>query len=254
MSILYKDGVISGKDVIVKGVLTLGEINSDAKRGTDYVSTLIAKRDCLVDDIKNLGVAKLDLISKTEKEVTVMIDTAKKEVNKIERKAYTEGHAQGLANGYEDGYRESYEENIEKAKVDAGIILENANNTLRSINKEVYSYLLDSKEDIMELCMKISTQVLREELQNAYTLGRLVEKALQDYRYKSNCVIMVNKNYVDVFKDKLPSWKSNMHITEDIFIVEDDNIDDGNAVIESDRGKIIVGTDTALERLRDELL
>ena len=254
MSTLFKEGVISGKGVKVKGVLTLGEINSDDKRGTDFVSTLIAKRDSLVEDIAKLEAKKEDVIKSTEEEVANMLKKAQDDVARIERKAYTEGHAQGLSNGYDDGYKEAYDDNIEKAKLEASAIVENANSTLRNINNTVYEYLLDSKEDIMKLCMKISTQVLKEELQNPYTMARLVEKALQDYKYKSNCVIKVNKQYVDTLKEKVSNWKVDMRISEDIFIIEDDNIEEGNAIIESDRGKVIVGLDTALERLKNELL
>lgn len=254
MSTLFKEGVISGKDIKVKGVLTLGEINKEDKRGTDYVSTLIAKRDSLVEDIAKLEAKKEEVLKSTEDEVANMLKKAQDDVARIERKAYTEGHAQGLSNGYEDGYKEAYEDNIEKAKLEANTIVENANNTLKAINTTVYEYLLNSREDIMQLCVKISTQVLKEELQNTYTMSRLIEKALQDYKYKSNCIIKVNKKYVDTLKEKVVKWKVDMRIDSDIFVIEDDNIEDCNAIIESDRGKVIVGLDTALERLKNELL
>lgn len=254
MSTLFKEGVISGKDIKVKGVLTLGEINSEDKKGTDFVSTLIAKRDSLVEDIAKLENKKAEVVKSTEEEVANMLKKAQEDISRIERKAYTEGHAQGLSNGYDDGYKEAYEDNIEKAKLEASAIIENANSTLRDINNTVYEYLLDSKEAIMQLCMKISSQVLKEELQNPYTMSRLVEKALQDYKYKSNCVIKVNKKYIDTFKEKVSNWKVDMRISDDIFIIEDNNIEEGNAIIESDRGKVIVGLDTALERLKNELL
>lgn len=253
MITLFKEGVIKGSKI--KGVLTLGEINkTDNPKGTDYVSTLIAKRDSLSEEIEQLELKREELIKSTEEEVAKMMEKAKEDIVKIERKAYTEGHAQGLSNGYDDGYKEAYEDTIDKARAEAESIIENANKTLIDINNIVYDYLSTSKEDIKDLCTKIVSKVLKEELQNPYTLSRLLEKALQDYRYRSNCVLKVNKSVKGTIQEKVSIWKTEMNIKGDIFVVEDDNVEEGNAIIESEKGRVIVGLDVALERLKNELL
>lgn len=259
MSILYKENVIKSQNVRVKGILTFSDINqsdmhSKGKKSDDYVTTLVAKRDSLLSEIEELEKKKESLIKSTEEEVNSMLKKAEEEVATIERKAYTEGHAQGLSNGYEDGYKEAYDDNIEKAKLEAEEIVSNASNVMLEANKTVYDYLTNSKQDILELCVKMVSKVLREEFQNPYVLSRLVEKALNEYKYKENCVVRVNKEYVQVLNTKLPEWKSNNHIDASIFVVEDNNVEVGNAVIVSDKGKVEIGIDTALERLKYELL
>lgn len=250
---MYRDEVIKGSKI--KGVLTLGEINNVKKdKGTDYISTLIKQRDDLVEEIKTLEKTKNELIESTNTQVNDILEKTKENIVTIERKAYMEGHAQGLSNGYDDGYKEAYEDTIEKAKSDADTIIKNANNTLKDINKIVYDYLNSSREDIKALCTNTVAKVLKEELQNPYTLNRLIEKTLQDYKYKSNCTIRVNRSVKSVTEEKAIQWKRQMNIQEDIFVIEDNNVDEGNAIIESDKGKVYIGLDTALEKLKNELL
>lgn len=169
-------------------------------------------------------------------------------------KAYEEGHNIGLRNGYEDGYKESYEDNIEKAKQESEEIVNKANNILLQANEQFTDFLKDSKKDIISLSVSIAEKVLKEKFKDEESMNNILEATIKEYEIKENFVIRTNAIYIEKVNEQLNELKNQQLIKGESFILADDFIEPGNAIIETNKGRLIVGVDCVLEKVKEELL
>ena len=194
------------------------------------------------------------IIKNAQIEASEIIEKGKEEVSNIEKKAYEEGHKQGLKNGYEDGYKEVYEEYIEKAKEEANRIVENANKILIQANQEVSNYMKEQKKNILDISISIAEQVLREKFKDISVMENLIGNVIEEYELKENFVIKVNPIYKESLDKQIQEWKESHKISGDVFVLADESIEDGNAIIDNMNGSLIVGIDGVLEKIKEELL
>lgn len=194
------------------------------------------------------------IINSAHEESERIIEESNKGVSNIEKKAYEQGYNQGVKNGYEDGYKEAYEDNIGKAKLEASEILENASKVLFEAKDEVALYMKENKKNIVNLAVSICEQVLREKFEDTSSLNNLIISAIDEYELRENFVIKVNPMYKETLDDEVLSLKENYKLNGDVFVLGDESIEMGNAEIETIKGKLVVGIDSVLSKVKEELL
>lgn len=175
----------------------------------------------------------------------------------IEREAYEKGYTQGNQNGYEDGrkagYNEAYENNIERALEEANSIIENANSIMLSAKKDYEAYMTEKKMSIIELAMQIANTVIRKELETPEGITHMVDEVIEKSKNSKSFVIRCNEVHVEELNSKVELWKQTYAQEASIFIVADNLLDPGNAIIEKENGKTTVGIDIGLEKIREEI-
>lgn len=175
----------------------------------------------------------------------------------IEREAYEKGYTQGNQNGYEDGnkagYTEAYDNNIDRALEEANNIIENANNILLNAKKDYEDYMSEKKMDILELVMQIATTVVRKELEMPEGITHMVDEVIEKSKNSKSFVIRCNEVHVDELSNRVEIWKQTYAQEANIFIVNDNLLEPGNAIIEKENGKTTVGIDIGLEKIREEI-
>lgn len=213
----------------------------EARENTSFIDETLLNYESLAETI----------ILKAKKDSENLISKALMEAQKIEEEAYEKGYHQGKQNGYEDGYKESYELNIEKAKIEACKINNEAMNLLNSA-KEVYEeYLREKEKEIVALAVKMAETLLREKIQQEEGLNNLIFEAIEESKKSKSYVIKAHPNHVASIKGKIVEWKNMLALNADIFVVEDLNLEKGNAVIEKENGNIQLGLDISLEKLKE---
>lgn len=263
MSSLYSNNVIKSDYVKIKGRISLNNFNLGDKHNS-----------ATEEEIENDNEQKFDF-SKIEEEINQKMAEAQKhdeilalanqeserilsecndKVLDIEKKAYNEGYEQGVKNGYEDGYKESYEDNIEKARHESSEIIEKANKIIFEANKEIASYIKDNKKNILAISVCIAEKVLRKHFEDETSMDTLLLDIIKEYELKENFIVKVNPIYKESLDKQIIELKENKSINNDVFIVSDDSIEKGNAVIENVRGRLIVGIDDVIEKIKEELL
>jgi len=178
--------------------------------------------------------------------------TAKAE--EIERNAYEKGYKQGIKNGYDDGKKEGYDSCLPEAIKEADDIREKAEKILESAKDSYESYLNIKKQDILELAITIAENILNREIKEKNGINNLVESALQLSKGEENVIIKCNPEHEEDIKEEIFVWKVTYNIQGEIFVLPDDKILPGNAIIEKNTGKIEVGIDIGLERIREVLI
>ena len=162
--------------------------------------------------------------------------------------------AKGLKNGYEDGYKESYEENIDKAIKESEEIKEEAYNTLLNIKSQIKEYIKYNKEQVLNISIKIAEQVLREKFKDTSLMNIMLDNIINEYDLKNVLVIKVNPRYKEELQKNIDEKIPKNNSAQKIFILSDSSIEEGNAEVEDKNGKLIVGIDSVLEKVKEELL
>lgn len=171
------------------------------------------------------------------------------EAQTAEKKAYKEGYEQGLQNGYEDGYKKAYGETIEKAKVEAEEIIEKAELLLKSAHENYSRYLNDKKSKVIRLALEIAESIARKELSQAESMNSIIEEAFKISKGEDNVILRVNSIHAEELKSQSERWKISYGIKNDIFILADDSMEPGNAILEKPSGMVNVGVDIGMKQI-----
>lgn len=255
MSLLCRNSnVLRSSDIDVSGKISLKNSDSITSNVIDISSQLMAKQENIEKKIEEAQSKYTQIVKEVEKVKTKTIEEAIDKANEIEKKAYEKGHEQGLKNGYEDGYKEAYEKNIKKARRESQEILEKADETLIYAQNQILEFLKDSKSEILKLSITIAEKVLREKFKDEKVMENMLIDIIKEYELRKSIVIKVNPIYVESFQNSIKEWKRTLNIKDEIFIVLDCDIEMGNAIIESANGKLLVGIDSILDRVKAELL
>lgn len=256
MSLFKNNCIIKSDGVVFKGVKPL-KANTKVKVNNDQIIDENEEEKVKEEIQEQLQKAKDtydEIISKAKLESEKIIQDAYKECDEIKKRAYEEGHNLGVKNGYEDGYKEAYEDNIEKAKEESEEMINKANNILIESKDQVASYLKYNKKEIISLSISIAEKVLKEKFKDVDSMNNILEATINEYEIKENFVIRTNAMYIETLNAKLNDLKKQQSIKGEAFILADDFIQPGNAVIETNKGRLIVGIDCVLDKVKEELL
>ncbi|WP_040211224.1 FliH/SctL family protein [Clostridium polynesiense] len=231
--------VDQGKIVITTDEIVV-EVKNEAKENTVKYS-----------DLENYERLAQVIIQKAKEDSEKMLSQTYEEVSRIEEEAYHKGYEQGKANGYEDGYKDSYEANIEKAETEAAVIIKKADILMLSAKEAYEEYMTLKKKEIVELSIKIAESIIREKLEVPEGLDRLIFEAIETSKKSKSYIIKCNPNHISSLREKVDTWKQMLALNADFFVIGDLNMDEGNAVIEKENGRIKVGIDISLEQIKE---
>lgn len=238
---ILSDRVIKSKSAENKGKLSLSHLYVEKDIGSSQSEDVFNEN---IEDYKQ----KLNELKEH------IIEEARLKAKDIEKDAYIKGYDQGKKNGYEDGYKEAYTEYVDKAKEEASVIKNEADAILFRSNIEFISYLKEKNKDVINLAIDIASSVLRKRFEDRESMNELLKHIISEYEQGSTFIIKCNSYYEDSIREDLKSWKSELPLGRNIFVVADDCLDKGNAVIERENGRVILGIDCAISKLKEELL
>lgn len=248
-SVIKKDNLKSGEQKVITTSYT-----SITRASENQMSSGVDIRDDIMNSFNSIGES---IIKNARAEREALLSKAIEDAEEIEKEAYEKGYAQGESNGYEDGhekgYREAYDGTIVKAQEEANRLIDEANEVLLK-SKDVYTqYLEDKKKEIIELAINIAESVLKRELGKENGIDELVQEYIEASKGSKIFLIKCNKKHMESIKAHVQAWKSYYGI-EEIHLIEDESIPEGNAEIHKDNGKSIVGIDIGMEKVRDALI
>lgn len=172
-------------------------------------------------------------------------EEALKQAERLKSEAYEQGAA--------EGYNTAYNETLNKAKVDGDAIIASASKLLNNAKEEYEIYMQAKSKEIGELALTIAKAVLKKEIQDTNSINSMIYDALSESKNSRNFIIRCSSIYVEELKKQCSDWKQQLGFKGDIFIVGDDTLEPGNAVIDKGNGKIVVGIDYALQRVEEIL-
>jgi flagellar assembly protein FliH len=202
---------------------------------------------------KNYESLGANILKKAKTEAEELIMDTRKKAAEIEKEAYEDGYNQGKENGFEDGYKEG----LEKVRIETeGNVRENieeAERILKSANLEYKEYLQEKEKEIIKIAFEMAKVITKKEITASDGILPLLNNILEEAKGEENIIIKCNPVHVNSIEDKIDYYKKAYAIKGDIFILEDPLMESGNAAIEKNTGKAIVGIDIALEKLEEAL-
>jgi flagellar assembly protein FliH len=194
------------------------------------------------------------LVENARRQGEDILSKAFEEAQKLEAETYAKAFEEGKQKGEEDAYNATYNVLLPQAEAEAAAIIENAKNMLVDAKKQYEAYLESKKEEIINFAVNMAEQVLKRELKSKDGLNQLIYETIKESRNADIFIIRTNKVCVEEIKSNLSEWKETLGLKSEIFVVLDESITEGNAIIEKNNGKIEVGIDIGMKSIKEELL
>lgn len=229
--------IAGAKEDMPEGELSIAEQNEALARQMESYESL-AK--ILVENARRKGE---EILSK-----------AFEEAQTIEKEAFQKAYEEGKQKGYEDAYNETYNTILPQAQAEASSIIENANRLLLDAKKQYEVYLESKEEEIISFAVNMAEHILKRELRAKEGLNDLIYQTIKDSRNADTFIIRANEIYVEEIKSNLSTWKESLGLKAEIFVVPDESITEGNAIIEKNNGRVEVGIDIGMKAIKEEIL
>ncbi|MBZ9688080.1 hypothetical protein G9F72_017240 [Clostridium estertheticum] len=195
---------------------------------------------------------KRDNIESFENIAGNILENARIESEKIISKAFVDAadtKIQGFKEGQKEGYENGYNEAMVKAMSDAEIVKAMADSILTAAKGEYNQYLIDKQQNIKALVVSIAENILKREVVEKAALNEMIFNTLEAERNIKSYIIKSNSVHFATLVQEIENWKQKLAFQGDIFVIEDNFLDDGTAVIEKDTGKSIVSIAYGIEKI-----
>ncbi|MCD3350254.1 fliH protein [Clostridium botulinum D/C] len=209
------------------------------------------------DFIENYEVLARTMLENARKQSDAIVASAYDEIQKMQEEAYNKGYEEGKLDGYSDGKKQAdeyYNEIKNKANEEIETLNKNAEELLFSAKTEYVKYFKDKQQEIKELIVSITKSVLKLEIKNSDSINSMILDALESAKDSKSIIVKCNNKYVDSLKESIDEWKIQVVFRGDIFVVPDDNLEEGKAIIQKENGKIVIDIDVALEKINELVL
>jgi flagellar assembly protein FliH len=198
----------------------------------------------LIDNYENLA---YNIIQNAQRKADKIISSSYAEVQRLQKEACEAGKQQGYAAAYRDGY----EKNITKANAEAEIIKNNSDQMLLQTQKLYEDYFKSKEAEIKTTILNITENILKKEIIKADALDKPIFEALTEIKNTKAYIIKVNSTHFENIKQQIEAYKTSLSFKGDIFVIEDETLDDGTAVISRDSGKTTISIDGAFKKLQE---
>lgn len=181
-----------------------------------------------------------------------IIENARREGQKIISKAYVdavETKAQAYKEGMEQGHEKAYNEAISGAMDEATKVRAMADSILSTAKDEYNAYLIEKEKHIKALIVNIAQSILKKEVKEKDALNEMIFNTLKTERNIKLYIIKINSTHFDIVKSQIENFKNKLAFQGDIFVIEDEFLDDGTAVIEKETGKSVLSIDLGIEKI-----
>lgn len=198
-----------------------------------------------------------NIIKRSKMEAEKIIMDSRRVAVDIEREAYEKGYIKGQENGYEDGFKDGYNKGLEQINLDTEAevkaVINKAEEILKSSNAEYKNYINEKQEEIIKLAFEMAKVIAEKELTEKEGILPIIEKILNDSKGEENIIIRCNSTHIEAIEEKISYYKKAYAIRGEIFVLEDPLMEAGNATIEKNTGKAVIGLDIGFERLEEAL-
>lgn len=203
--------------------------------------------------VENARKKSQEILAKAYEDSCRIQNESEAKAKEVLKSAGDKGYSEGREKGYSDAYKEGYEKNIQIAKKEAEAIKKNAEDLLFAARLEYDNYLKEKQEEIKSLVSSVVKNILKNEVKDKDALDSVVFDAISSYGDGSVFIITCRGQYVESIKENIKDWKERLALKADIFVVPDEDLNVGEAVIQRDTGKITVSIDYALKKIEEIL-
>lgn len=171
-----------------------------------------------------------------------------------EKETYEKAYEEGKTIGYEHGYNESYEKGMEKCRIEEEAILGNAHEVLCQCEEYYKKYLMEKEVEIKETVITICEEILKKEVDRNDGLNSIIFNVLSEIKKAKKIILRCNERYYESIAASLETWKNELTYRAEMFLIRDERVQDGEAVIEKDDGITRIDINYSLDKVREVIL
>lgn len=177
-----------------------------------------------------------------EEEARQLMERVRREVEDLREEASKKGYKEGYQAGYESG-RAEMERLIDRLKV----IIQAAIDKRREIVE-------DSEEQIVRIILLMARKVVKHiTAKDEEVVVRNIKAALERVRGKEQIVIRVNSQDLQMATEHKEEFIAMLEEVKSLRILEDDRVDRGGCIIETDFGAVDARIASQLEELEEKV-
>ncbi|WP_234119839.1 FliH/SctL family protein [Clostridium hydrogenum] len=230
-------------------IIAIDDIKTSSKVKKEVVS------DATYEQYENIASA---IIKNAKMEADAIRNNAIQESRNIEENAYNEAYKKGLDEGRKKGYEDAYNDTVVKGKMEIenlkSLAEQNASNIVKSAKYQCSKYFESKEEEIKKLAIEIAAHILKERITENDAINNMVYDAIEISKNSKTIIIKCNSKYEKSISEISDKWKKEIPYNGEIFVVEDNYLQDGFAIIEKDNGKVKVSVDDAFVKIKEVLL
>lgn len=189
------------------------------------------------------------ILSSAYQEAQFVESDSRLKAEQLMQEAYSKGYEEGKAKGYEEAYNDSFP----KVQEQCQIIKQQAEDILFEAKKTYELYLEQKKHEIKDFILETVETILKQSIQNEDSLEKMIYSALEDTKNAKCFIIKCHSMYVENLNSKKDIWREQLAFKGDIFVLKDDSLEPGAAVIDKGTGKVVVSIENALDKLKELL-
>ena len=153
----------------------------------------------------------------------------------------------------EKGRHEGYNAGFEQGREDFDKVLGKLNSIISSFVAKRKEILESSGEHIMNLVMQIAVKVVKKIVDSQKgVVVENVNEALKKIKSKTNIIIRVNLDDIDIVSHKKHEFISKFDLIQNLEVIEDINIGKGGCIVETDFGEIDARISFQLDRIEEK--
>ncbi|SKA86352.1 flagellar assembly protein FliH [Caloramator quimbayensis] len=206
------------------------------------------ERDFNIDDIKNAIKKEIDdekekILSQSKNQAQVIIEEAKIKAKEIYEKAKDEGFQEG----YKEGYSKGYDFGINEAQKETEGKRKDAECYVKESYEKTRQFIKEFEKEIISLSVEIAKSVIKSELViNSNAVFKIAESIISKSVDKKLIMLKVNPLDLNVLKDRREELSLYVEDSNNLIIIGDNTIEQGNIVAETKSGFIDGSIDTQL--------
>ena len=225
------------------------------KQGEEEISTVLSENP-LAKSTDGHQIIKEANMGRYENLASNILENARHESERIISKAVIDAAQakigavkEGLEQGKKEGYENGYNEAISGATEEIKTIRVQADDILKLSKSKYDEYLIEKEKHIKDLIVSIAENILKKEVKEPDAINEMIFNTLKAERNIKLYIIKTNNTHFDTVKDQVENWKGKLAFQGDIFVIEDNSLEDGTAVIEKETGKSIVSISYGIEKI-----
>lgn len=205
----------------------------------------------IVESYENIGA---NIIKCAKEKAEEIHKNALQDIIIKEKEVYERAYEDGKRAGYDQGYKEGYESGMEECRREEKVILGNANRVLDQCQEHYDKYLREKEIEIKETIVSICEEVLKREVDKEDGINDIIFSVLSEIKKAEKIIIRCNEKYYASISSSLEIWKNELTYRAEIFLIKDNRIQNGEAVIEKDSGITKIDINYSLDKIREIIL
>ncbi|PLX16746.1 MAG: hypothetical protein C0601_09725 [Candidatus Muiribacterium halophilum] len=238
-------------DLIRKKNSIISEINSLKHESEGIISDARDQADRINEQSKVQKTEAENILSEAKEQAEKILVKAKEEAEKEKEKGYSEGFDQG----YTKGAKEGNESAIKSIREEYQSILKESENVLNQVISKKQEIIKKADEEILRIVLKVARKVISGELRiNKEIVYNNLKEALKRLTDRENVIIHINKKDLPIVESHRDEFFSEIRGLKNFKIVEENFLNPGDCIVETQFGFIDAVIDSQFEELERILL